>query len=140
MVRAENGQQVLADFTVRTPDGVLVSQGVHRLTLGRGDVFRAIENAIIGMREDERKTLTLRPEDAFGTRRDDRVFRIPRSAFPFDDAPEEGMQLMGENEYGEPMKLTITEANDDFVTADGNHPLAGLDLQVTLCILSIMAE
>lgn len=137
MMKAEKGDQVVANFTVRTSDGILVSKGHHALTLGSGEAFFSIEKAVIGMSEGEEKTIIIPSHEAFGPRLDDLVVCIPRSKLPSEDKPAKGMQLVGENDLGEAVQLTVTEVTPNSIIADGNHPLAGLDLHVLLALVKI---
>ncbi|MHA7872536.1 MAG: FKBP-type peptidyl-prolyl cis-trans isomerase [Hyphococcus sp.] len=136
-IKAESGHRIEANFVVRTNDGVLVSEGPQKFTLGKGETFQAIEDAITGMGEGEEKQFTLHSADAFGPRREDLTFQIPRSELPSGETPEKGMQLGGKNDRGETVRLLITDVDDNAVTVDGNHPLAGLDLQIALTVTKI---
>ena len=138
MTKAENGLQVIANFIVRTNEGVLVSEGPQKLTLGAGEALRAIEDAIIGMSVGDEKTLMISSDDAFGPRRDELMLRIPRGQLPPGMAPESGAVLTGENDSGETVRLTIVEVDADAVIADGNHPLAGVDLHIDLSLAKIV--
>ncbi len=137
MTKAENGQQVTVKFHIRTTDGKLVGEGPQTLTLGNGEAFRLIEEAIVGMGEGEQKTLHVPSEEAFGPRSEERMLNIPRSELPRDQAPTKGMQLEGKNERGEMVRLIIVDVTDDTVVADANHPLAGVDLDVDVTLEKI---
>ena len=139
MTEAKTGDQIIANFTVRTNEGVLVGEGPQKLTLGAKEAFAGIESAIIGMSVGEEKSVTIVSSDAFGPRRDELVIRIPRDQLPQDIRPEKGAKLVSKNENGDEIRLTILETDDDSIVADGNHPLAGEDLNIRLSLLKIVS-
>jgi peptidylprolyl isomerase len=53
---------------------------------------------------------------------------VDRNQFPPDLDPVVGDQLQVRQPTGETMVVTVTEVNDQNVTLDANHPLAGKDL------------
>ena len=136
-MKAIKGHQVVVNFNVRTNEGALVSDGPQTLTLGNGDAFLAIEEAIVGMSEGEVKTLALTSDHTFGPRRDELLLRIPLNQLPAGVTPSKGMELTGKNDKGQSIRLVITEVGEDTVIADGNHPLAGVDLNFELKVIKI---
>jgi len=137
MTKAAKGHEVVVNFTVRTSEGVLAGEGPQKITLGDGKVFPVIEDAIVGMSQGDEKTLTVASDDAFGPRLDELVLRIPRTQLPAGETPAKGLQLSGQNEHGETIRMVIVDISDDAVVADGNHPLAGQDLHVALSVVKI---
>jgi peptidylprolyl isomerase len=76
----------------------------------------------------DKKTVHIPAEEAYGQKDDARVVEFPRANFPPDLEPEVGMQLNMTNGGGQVIPVTIVDVNDDSVTLDANHPLAGQDL------------
>lgn len=54
--------------------------------------------------------------------------QVPRSALPDDVTPEPGMEFQAEAPNGEVIALVVVEADEEQVTLDANHPLAGESL------------
>ena len=104
--------------------------------VGGNDLLAKIEEALQGHEKGDRLDLHLEPEDAFGDYDETRVFLEPRSVFPAD--LEEGMTFEGLPEgatsQDAPRNLlyTVTEIYPDHVVVDGNHPLAGIALRLSL--------
>ncbi len=138
-MKAENGHQVVMNLDVHTSEGVHVGKGPQTITLGDGAAFRLLEEAIVGMSEGENKSIAIPSNDAFGPRREELIVQIPRTQLPMNGAPQKGMQLVGTGNSDEEVKLVIIDVRDDVVVADGNHPLAGLDLNVSFSIEKITA-
>ena len=96
-----------------------------RLTVGSGSMVQGFENALIGMREGEKKTVTLSPDEGYGIRSDDLVFDISKEGIPADMALEVGKVIQLTHPSGEKMPGMISDIGDGVVTVDANHPLAG---------------
>jgi peptidylprolyl isomerase len=102
--------------------------GPMELTIGEGEFFVQIEDALVGMSAGEKKTVVVPAKDAFGEYDQDKVFEIPRSDMPEDLKPEVGDELTITGDDDEEIDVTVVEVDKDSVTFDSNHPLAGEDL------------
>ena len=75
--------------------------------------------------------------DAYGERRDEMVFDVNRSQLPDGMEPEVGQHLQTQAEGGHPLILEIIAVDENSVTLDGNHPLAGKDLNFDIELMEI---
>ncbi|MES1942493.1 FKBP-type peptidylprolyl isomerase [Salinisphaera sp. PC39] len=120
------------DYTLRNNDGETLdtSEGREPLTYlhGHGNIIPGLEKAMTGRDEGDSFSVTVPPEDAYGQHREELVQNVPRSAFQGVEQLEPGMQFQAESNAG-PMVVTVKEVGDDEVTVDGNHVLAGQELQ-----------
>jgi FKBP-type peptidyl-prolyl cis-trans isomerase SlyD len=87
-----------------------------------------------------RLDLHLEPEEAFGDYREELVFLEPRSLFPAE--LEEGMTFEGLPEGSNPeasrdVLYTVTEIYPEHVVLDGNHPLAGIAIRLSLQVEAV---
>ena len=104
--------------------------------VGGDDLLAKIEEALQGHEAGDQLDLHLEPEDAFGDYDEQLVFLEPRSVFPRE--LEEGMTFeglpAGATSQGAPQDLlyTVTEIYPEHVVLDGNHPLAGIALRLSL--------
>jgi FKBP-type peptidyl-prolyl cis-trans isomerase SlyD len=106
--------------------------------VGGEDLLPKVEEALLGHEIGDEISLHLEPEHAFGDYDAGLVFFEDRAIFP--ESVEVGMQFDGVPEgaktEGMPADAiyTITEVYPDHVVLDGNHPLAGmaLNLEVTV--------
>ena len=91
----KEGDHVLVDYTGRLEDGtifdtsvedVAIEAGVHNpgrvyqprgFTIGAGQMIKGFESGVVGMAVGEEKTLTLPPEDAYGSHSEDMVQSVP---------------------------------------------------------------
>lgn len=141
MASAKKGDIVAVDYVVRTGDGRVVGgtqdQGPQTLTLGSGEIFPEVEQALDGMAVGEEKAVTIASDAAFGPRREEMVVQIPREQLPAEQDPQPGMSLSARTQDGQTVNLVITEVGDNAVVADGNHPLAGEDLHFGVTLVEI---
>lgn len=91
---------------------------------GAGNIITGLEQALTGKASGDKLTVTIAPEDAYGSRMDDRIQIVPRSMFQGIDQIEPGMQFHAEGNTG-PVVVTVTKIEGEDITVDGNHPLAG---------------
>jgi len=119
-------------------DGCGCETGPMELTIGAEDFFSQVEEALVGMAPGEKKTVTIPAEDAFGEYDEEEVFSISREQLTGDIVPEVGMELELTGDDDEPVEVTVVEVNDDTLTVDANHPLAGEDITYEIELLEIL--
>jgi FKBP-type peptidyl-prolyl cis-trans isomerase 2 len=141
MTEAKSGDTVKVHFTGTLIDGTQFdsSRGQEPLefTLGQGHMITGFEEAVVGMKPGENKTITIVSGEAYGERNEAMVQEVPRSAIPAEIELAEGMLLQAQSPDGETLRFTVADFNDEAVTVDGNHPLAGRDLTFELELVQI---
>ncbi len=105
--------------------------------LGEGLLIPGFESALVGMAVGEEKSFTVIADEAYGQRQPDLVQVLERGMFPDGDAVEVGQMYELMNHKGQPMPVTIVAIEEDDVTVDANHPLAGQDLTFALELVGI---
>ncbi|GFO53434.1 peptidyl-prolyl cis-trans isomerase [Geomonas sp. Red276] len=118
-------------------EGCGCETGPMEITIGNEDFFPQIEEALIGMAPGEKKTVVIPAEDAFGEYDEEEVFQIPREQLPPEITPEVGMELELSGEDEDPIGVTIVEVNEQTITVDANHPLAGEDITYEVELVEI---
>lgn len=138
---AKNGDIVLINYTGKLADGTVFdsSEGREPLeaALGENMFISGFENAILGMEVGEKKTVTIKPEDAYGERVEELVLVLPRQDVPSHMTPEPGMMVQLAMEQGEEFEAVITDVTDAEITVDANHPLAGEALTFDIELVAI---
>jgi len=141
--QAKNGDVVQVDYTGTLEDGTVfdTSTSVGRepleFTLGEGQMIPGFEQAVLGMKVGESKTVTIPADEAYGQYRDDLVVVVNREDLPAGLDPEVGEQLQGPRPDGGTGVCTVTNVTDTTITIDFNHPLAGKDLTFEIELVSI---
>ena len=110
--------------------------------IGGQDLFKVIEEALQGHEKGAKLDLHLEPEQAFGDFNDQLLFLEPRALFPKDIAP--GMTFEGASlpegcnpAAAKDALYTVSEIYPDHVVLDGNHPLAGIALRLSLKVQDV---
>jgi peptidylprolyl isomerase len=103
-------------------------------TVGNGEVFSGLENALIGMHAGRVKTVVLSAEEAYGPRRQENILTVDRQLFPAGKEITVGQKLSMEFANGAARVMLVSNVDESTVTVDGNHPLAGQELTFALKI------
>lgn len=132
MSQAKSGDTVRIHYTGRLPDGTVFdsSQGRDPLqfTLGAGEIIPGLEKGIVGMAVGDNSTVTVAAPEAYGMHDPNQIQKVPREMIPDDIELQPGLQVGARTPTGENLTLTVIEVEDEHVTMDANHPLAGKDL------------
>ncbi len=141
MPTLKNGDRVKVHYTGTLEDGRVFDTSRERdpleFKVGEGQIITGFENGVMGMEIGETRDITVLPDEAYGSRREELVMEIPVGEFPEDITPEVGMQLQIKQQDGTPFGVVITDVEDEAVTLDANHPLAGQTLYFQVELLEI---
>jgi len=141
MSNAAEGDRVKIHYTGTLEDGTEFDSSAGRdpleFELGSGQVIAGFDKAVEGMAVGDSKSVTIQPEDAYGPHQDQMVQDVPKSALPEDLTPTEGMALQTRDKSGNTIRLTVTAVNEDTITVDANHPLAGKALKFEIQLVAI---
>lgn len=142
MQEVKKGDKVQVNYTGKLPSGEMFDSSEGRepleFTAGGGQVIPGFDNAVIGMKEGEKKNVHIPVAEAYGEKSDEMIMDFPRSNFPEDITPEEGMELHLNDDQGNVMPVVVTKVGEESVTLDANHPLAGHDLIFDLELVKIL--
>lgn len=126
-------------YQVRTKDGVLVDEATAVAPLeylqGAGNLIKGLENALEGRQAGDKFSVEIESNNAYGDYNDNLVQNVPRDVFVGVDDLEVGMRFLADTEHG-PVPVEITAIDGDTVTVDGNHMLAGQDLQFDVEVIA----
>jgi FKBP-type peptidyl-prolyl cis-trans isomerase 2 len=143
MTQVKENNTVKVHYTGKLTDGQIFdsSEGKEPLafTLGEGRLIPGFENGLLEMKLNEKKTINIPKEDAYGDPREDLIIEVSKSELPQEMTPEVGMGLVSKTPEGQEMNLLIVEVKDETVVLDGNHPLAGKELIFDLEVVEITA-
>jgi peptidylprolyl isomerase len=141
MEKAGMGTRVKIHYTVKLQNGKAIgsSKGGQPLsfTIGRGKVFKTLEQGIIDMKVGDVRTIEIAAEDAYGVRDESRVMRIDRSKIESNIELQKGRVVQYRSETQETVNLLIRDLDDDTVIVDANHPLAGEALTYTVHLVAV---
>ncbi len=134
---------VTLTWTLADAQGKLIDELAEPLEflVGGQDLLPKVEEVLIGQSVGFEADIHLEPEHAFGDYDSGLVCFEAKSLFPEDVGP--GMQFEGlppgaatPDMPGDAI-YTVTEVYPDHVVLDGNHPLAGMALRLSLKVRDV---
>ncbi len=141
MTQAKDGDTVKIHYTGKLEDGSVFDSSSGRdpleFKIGGGQVIKGFEKGVTGMAVNEKKTINIPVDEAYGPRRDDMIMNVPKAQFPPDITPEEGLKLQLRQPNGHPLVVEVTKVTENDVTLDANHHLAGKPLIFDLELVSV---
>jgi peptidylprolyl isomerase len=138
----KKGDKVKIEYTGSFDDGtVFDSSEKHDKPLefeaGAGQVIKGFDNAVVGMKKGEEKSIKIAPEEAYGHVNPELVKQLPRERLPKEQEPQPGMVLIIGLPNGAQLPAKIVDVKDGIVTIDLNHPLAGKTLNFKCKVVDI---
>ena len=143
MAKAMQGNKVRVHYTGTLEDRTVFSSTYEEnepfeFTIGKRHVLPGFENAVIGMKEGEKKTITIPPEEAYGQHKKEFVFCMDKAQAPANLDLEVGKRLKVRLSGGTTAVATVQAITDDSVILDANDPLAGKTLEFEIELLEIL--
>jgi FKBP-type peptidyl-prolyl cis-trans isomerase SlyD len=138
-VQIENRKVVTIDYTLTDENGEVLdtSKGGEPLSYihGTGSIVAGLENALEGKGVGDALQVKITPENGYGEHDERLVQEVPRDRFPMKEV-ELGMRFEVRGEGGSLM-VTVIGMDDQNVTLDGNHPLAGVTLAFDVTVVGV---
>ena len=103
---------------------------------GFENIIPGLEKALEGKSPGDHLTVRIPAVEAYGERDERLTAEIPLEQFQDVDEVRPGMQFHTHSAGGIRL-ITVTAVADNTVTIDGNHPLAGMDLNFDLTVAAI---
>ena len=128
-VPVSEGTRIFLNFSLSLEDGSEVDTNFGgepvNFVYGDGSLLPGFEHLLLGMSAGQRNMFTVMPENAFGQPNDSNVQAISRSHFEEDVDLEVGLVFSFADASGGELPGMLIEFDDEEVTVDFNHPLAG---------------
>ncbi|MBW2963637.1 peptidylprolyl isomerase [Candidatus Woesearchaeota archaeon] len=138
----KKGDKVKVEYEGKLDDGtVFDSSEKHNKPLefeaGSGKVIKGFDEAVIGMEKGQEKEIKIPAEEAYGQPNPQLIKKFPRDKLPKEPEPKPGMMLAVGTPDGQQLPAMIKEVNENEVTIDLNHPLAGKNLNFKVKVVEI---
>lgn len=141
MNQVKENNTVKVNYTGKLSDGQIfdTSEGREPLefTLGQGQLIPGFEKGVIDMKLNEKKTITIAKEEAYGDVNPALIQEVSKADLPQDMTPKVGMGLVSKTQDGRETNLMVVEVKEETIVLDANHPLAGKDLVFDLEVVDI---
>lgn len=133
------GKYVALTYSIVDDQGEVVEQ--HDVPLGfvygsDTELLGGMDQAVVGKRVGDEVEVSVSPEQGFGEHDPSLTFTDDLANVPH-QFRQIGAEVQMQNDKGEAMVFHVTRIEDDKVTIDGNHPLAGKALTVRVTITEV---
>lgn len=147
MSNVANNDEVIISFTGKLETGdvfmIVPPEEPITIALGQNKLPPTVENAVVGMKKGETKTIRVSPEEGYGHRTKDLLHEVPQKVFGDKVTPKPGMivsQKIEKDGKQHDVPATIIELKGDKAVIDYNHPLAGHNLTYELTVIDFQKK
>ncbi len=136
----EDKKIVVMNYTLTTDDGEVLDQsddGTFAYLHGADNIIQGLETALIGKTVGDKLNVKVLPQEGYGERNDEMIQVVGKEMFEAEAELEVGTQFHAEGPDGQPIMITVAAIEGDDITIDGNHPLAGVNLNFDVAIVDI---
>lgn len=142
---ADIGQKVRVHYVGTLDDGTEFDNSYKRgepidFTVGAGQMIPGFDRAVFQMEQGERRTVRLKPAEAYGEWRGDFVEQIPCSMMPNWEQMPVGHPIVLRTADGQQIQVTCIKVKDGIMHLDHNHPLAGKALTFEIELVEVVRE
>ena len=128
-------------YTLTDNSGEIIdsSEGADPLAYlhGAGNLIPGLEQALVGKTAGASLQATVSPEDGYGEIQPELIETVPKEAFEGVDSIEPGMAFEAQGSDGQARRIVVKDVSDDGIIIDGNHPLAGVELNFDVQVVDI---
>ena len=139
-MQIEANSVVTLHYTLKDNDGNIIDQsddGSFLYLHGAMNIIPGLENALTGKAAGDEFSVTISPEEGYGNREPGRIQEVPKEMFQDAGEVAVGVQFHAQGRDAQPLVVTVTEIKDDVVVIDGNHALAGVDLNFAVKVIEV---
>jgi FKBP-type peptidyl-prolyl cis-trans isomerase SlyD len=139
-MQIEKHRVVTLAYTLKDDDDRIIDQsddGSFCYLHGASNIIPGLENALTGKAAGDELSVSIPPEQGYGVHDVEKTQAVPREMFPAEGEIVAGMQFHAQGPDGHQLVVTVVKVEDDRVTVDGNHPLAGVQLNFDVKVLEV---
>lgn len=134
------GTVVAMDYALKDDEGTLLDQSQPGQPLtylhGHRNIIPGLEAALEGKTAGDTVEVRVDPANGYGEPNPALEQVVPRDRFQGVESLEVGMQFQASTEQG-PISVRVVKVDDEDVTVDGNHPLAGKHLNFNVTVQDV---
>lgn len=131
---------VTLHYTLKDNDGNIIDQsddGSFLYLHGAMNIIPGLENALSGKSAGDEISVKVSPEEGYGEKDPARIQEVPKEMFDNADEIQVGVQFHAQSPDGNAVVVTVVEVKDEAVVIDGNHALAGMDLNFDVKVVDV---
>lgn len=104
---------------------------------GAGMMIHGFDKAVADMEVGQIVDVHLEPEEAYGPADPNAIFTVAISQMPGSEELNAGDRVYLYNSYGQPFPATVTAKDEESITFDANHEMAGKALNFRIELVSV---
>lgn len=136
----EQNSVVTMHYTLKDDEGKVLDASEPGVPIaylhGHGNLVPGLERELEGKSAGDKLSVKVPAADGYGEYDRGLVQQVPRRSLQGIANVKIGMQLQAQTPEG-PRAVTVTRMTGDLVTIDGNHPLAGKNLNFDIEIAAV---
>ncbi|MBE9567938.1 MAG: peptidylprolyl isomerase [Proteobacteria bacterium] len=139
-MKIEDNKVVTLHYTLKNNDGTVIDQsedGSFLYLHGAMNIIPGLEKALAGKAAGDEISVKVPPEEGYGEKDEGRIQEVPKEMFDGADQIDVGVQFHAQGPDGTAIVVTVVEIKDDVVVVDGNHALAGVDLNFEVKVVDV---
>lgn len=139
-MQIEPNSVVTLHYTLKDNDGNLIDQsddGSFLYLHGAMNIIPGLEKVLTGKSVGDEFSVTIPPEEGYGHKDPARIQEVPKEMFQDAADIQVGLQFHAQSPDGQAVVVTVKEVKDSAVVIDGNHALAGVDLNFSVKVVDI---
>lgn len=136
------GKKVRTHYTGTFNDGTVFDSSYERgepleFICATGMMIPGFDKAVADMEVGEKRDIHLSPAEAYGESNPDAIITAPLQALPRSEELQVGMRIYLQGPTGQPIPVTVTAKDDETITFDANHEMAGKELNFAIELVSV---
>lgn len=139
-MQIEQHKVVTLHYTLTDDKGETIDKsddGSFAYLHGAQNIIPGLEDALTGKAAGEKFDVSIDPEQGYGLRNEEMLQEVPKTMFEDASQIDVGTQFHAQGPNGETLVVTVMEVHDDKVVVDGNHPLAGVQLNFDVTVVEV---
>jgi FKBP-type peptidyl-prolyl cis-trans isomerase 2 len=142
-IEGENaGKMVRVHYEGTFDDGSVFDSSYDRgeplaFLCGGGQMIRGFDQAVANMKQGEIQNVHLEPEDAYGAYNPAAVMTFPIAELPGSAEIQVGARVHLQADDGRVLPVRVTAKDDELITLDANHEMAGKALNFKIELVEI---
>ena len=105
---------------------------------GAGMMIKGFDKDVANMEVGEKVDIHLMPEEAYGQPDEDAIFTVEIAQLPGSEELVVGQQVYLQDPYGRPFPVKVVAKDENNITLDANHVMAGKELNFTIELVEVL--
>lgn len=135
---------VSIDYSLKDESGQVMNASTEGEPLvfkyGTGAIIPGLEKELSGRITGDEFSVEIQPADGYGEVNPELYAELKREAFSSIDEIKPGMQFQAQDDKGNTQLISVISADEEKVTVDRNHPLAGKTLFFDIKVVAVKCD